>query len=254
MPATKEESFTVTRKADLSLDLPDFTCDKCIHKQIKPPLPGRQGAFFLVYCGIPGSGKTSLMISLLTSKDAYKKAFDNVFVIMPSNSAGSLKKNIFEKHDKFYDDLDYSTLSGILEKSKEAAADKKNSLLIMDDVAASLKDTEIQGLLKQIVFNRRHYRLTVWLCVQSYTSIPLPIRKTITHFIGFRPRNKKEYASLFEELIQLPKELSEALQRYIYADGPHSFMYLDVDRSTFHKGFDEISIKGLDDGAEEDYD
>ena len=46
------------------------------------------------------------------------------------------------------------------------SVEKMSSLLIMDDLAASLKNLEIQMLLKKIIFNRRHYRLSIICLVQ----------------------------------------------------------------------------------------
>ncbi len=90
-------SFTIERRSELNFKPPDFLCDKCIHIQITPPLPSTALAM-LIY-GAPGSGKTSMMASLLQEKQAYEKAFDQVFVVMPPSSAISLKKNLFEDHD-----------------------------------------------------------------------------------------------------------------------------------------------------------
>ena len=41
-----------------------------------------------------------MMVSLLQEKQDYRKAFDQIFVVMFPSSARSLKKNIFENHDK----------------------------------------------------------------------------------------------------------------------------------------------------------
>ncbi len=83
-------SFTIERRSDLNFKPPDFLCDKCIHTQITPPLPSTAHAMLI--CGAPGSGKTSMMVSLLQEKQAHKKEFDQVFVVMPPSSARSLKK------------------------------------------------------------------------------------------------------------------------------------------------------------------
>ncbi len=97
-------SFTIERRSDLNFKPSDFLCDKCIHTQITPSRPSTAHAMLI--CGAPGNGKTSMMVSLLQEKQAYKKAFDQVFVVMPPSSARSLKKNIFEDHDQMFDDLD----------------------------------------------------------------------------------------------------------------------------------------------------
>lgn len=99
------------------------------------------------------------MVSLLSSWDAFRKAFDNVHVVMPSHSAASLKKDLFKDHDKMYDELTMDALEVILESAKSKAERKHNNLLILDDVTADLKNSDIQQLLKQIVFNRHHCRL-----------------------------------------------------------------------------------------------
>ena len=96
----------------------------------------------------------------------------------------------------------------------------------------------------------RHYRLSVRLLVQSNISIPLSLRKTITHDIFYKPRNKKEYSAVFQELIMLPLDTAEALQRFVY-QRPHDFMYLDYESITFHRNSDLIRIKD-DDEAKED--
>ncbi len=97
----------------------------------------------MIIAGAPGSGKTSMRVSLLQEKQAYRKCFDHVFVVMPPSSARSLKKNKFEDHDKMYDDLDYDTLSSILEHTRKSTNEKENSILIIDDFGAALKDNEI---------------------------------------------------------------------------------------------------------------
>ncbi len=66
---------------------------------------------------------------------------------MPPSSARSLKKNIFEDHDKMFDDLDVSTLDTILDQTRESTKKKLNSLVIIDDFGAALKDNKIQRQL-----------------------------------------------------------------------------------------------------------
>ena len=97
-------------------------------------------------------------------------------------------------------------LNGILEFVKEDAEEKYNSLLILDDVTTSLKDKGLQHLLKQTIFNRRHYRLSIMILVQIYNAMPISIRKTLSHLSSYKPRNKKKYVAIFEELILLYKE------------------------------------------------
>jgi hypothetical protein len=77
--------------------------------------------------------------------------------------------------DQLFDDLNIDNLSVDL--------DEGNNCLIIDDCTASLKDNEIQKQFKQLVYNRRHNHLSIFLLVQSYNSIPLNIRKTINNIL-----------------------------------------------------------------------
>eukprot|EP00873_Tetraselmis_striata_P046097 jgi/Tetstr1/466361/TSEL_010891.t1 len=75
-----------------------------------------------------GSGKTSLAVNLLTSKQAYKRAFHHVHMVMPPRSVESLKRNVFKSHDKMYPELDYGTLDTIKGRVMESAEKKNTSV------------------------------------------------------------------------------------------------------------------------------
>jgi len=78
------------------------------------------------------------------------------------------------------------------------------------------------------------------ILVQSYNAMFLSIRKTISHFISYKPRNKKELTAIFEELIFLDKEEGEALTRFAF-DIPYDFLYVDVNTNSLYKKFDRIT-------------
>jgi len=232
--------FSIDKRSSFSLKPPEFSCDQPIHNQIVPPLPCTP--FFTTITGSAGSRKTSMLVNLLTSPHAYKKAFHWVHCIIPAHSVASLKKNIFAKHPRMHDELNFVSLDRIYEQVMKDAEEKMSSLLIMDDVTASLKKLEIQMLLKKIIFNRRHYRLSIICLVQSYNAMPLAIRKTISHLACYKPRNKIEMSAIWEELVFLDKKTGEALQRFVF-DKPYSFLFACADTKELYKKFDRILIK-----------
>ena len=232
--------FSIDKRSSFSLKPPEFSCDQPIHKQIVSPLPCTP--FFLTITGSAGSGKTSMLVNLLTSAQAYKKAFHAVHCIIPAHSVASLKKKKFAKQPRMHDELNFATLDRIYEQVVKDSEEKMSSLLIMDDVTASLKNLEIQMLLKKIIFNRRHYRLSIICLVQSYHAMPLAIRKTISHIICYKPRSKKEMSAIWEELIFLDKETGEALQCFVF-DKPYSFLFACADANELYQKFDRILIK-----------
>jgi len=80
--------FRIEKSCILQLNALEFLCDKPIHKQVDPPLPNCP--FFMAIIGSAGSGKTSMMVNLLTSEQAYKEVFRSVHIVMPSHSVASL--------------------------------------------------------------------------------------------------------------------------------------------------------------------
>ncbi len=61
------------------------------------------------------------------------------------------------------------------------------------------------------------------ILVQSYIAMPLDLRKTLSYFFMFKPRNKKEAEAVWEELLNMSKRTGEGLLRYVFQD-PHDFL------------------------------
>jgi hypothetical protein len=78
--------------------------------------------------------------------------------------------------------------------------------------------------------------------VQSYNAMPLSIRKTLSHFISYKPRNKKELTAIFEELIFLDRDQGETLTRFVF-DAPYQFLFADVNTNQLNKKFDRVTVK-----------
>jgi hypothetical protein len=222
---------------------PVFLCDRKIHEKIVSPLPDRP--FFLAIIGSAGTGKTSMLINILSSKQAYRRAFHAVHVAMPPHSGASIKYNIFRRHDKMHAELDWPTLDGVREAVKASAEKGNISMLVQDDVTAALKDGDIQRALRNLIYNRRHYRLSILLQVQSYNAAPLSLRKTLSHFLLFKPRNQKESTAIFEDLIAMERTEAEALMRYVF-NRPYNFLFADTGSGEVFKYFDRIAREESD--------
>jgi hypothetical protein len=237
----------------LDLKIPQFLCDHGFNNRLNeiPMLSYLNNYGFNVISGKSGSGKTSLLISFLTGKGdnkVYRKCFDNVVVVMPVNSRQSLKKNIFQHHpqNKLFDEMNLESISKIYKMLEDAVGEdpKKNTLLILDDVGASLKKKEILFLFKKIIFNRRHLRCHIVCLVQSYISLPLEIRKLSTNVIAFKP-SKPEAENLFRELFETKHEMMAKIIKYVYKQHG-DYLFLAVDSQRMFKDFDEIIVKDGD--------
>ncbi len=240
-------SIEIKKNKALKLDIPEFVCDGCLGEHLKKyDMLNHLNAYtFDIYCGKPGSGKTSLMVSFLSGKKdkrIYRKVFNHVFLVMPQTSIQSMKKNIFKNHEpsKMFNELDLETINTIYQNLENASTEGENSILIMDDIGANLKNNEIQKIFRKIVYNRRHLKVKVVILVQSFLSLPKEIRKLLNNIFMFKP-SKVEFENLFDELFETNKDLAIDIMNIGY-EKPHDYLMLNVDTQKIYKGFDEIVI------------
>lgn len=155
------------------------------------------------------------------------------------------KDNIWNGHppDKIHTELSWSVLDKIhgLCKLRISKKPRENTLLVIDDMAAHLKEKTVEQKLREMVFNRRHIGLSMMILVQNYNSMPLTLRKTLSHFSVFKPRNKKETEAIFEEIIFLSKQTAEAVHRYVFKED-HDFMFGICNTGQLHRNFNELQI------------
>ena len=237
-------SFIIKKNKKLDLKIPEFVCDGCLSDNLKQydMLNHMNNYNFLCMIGKPGSGKTSLLISFLSGKGKSKvlrKVYNNILLVMPTSSIKSMKKNIFKDHDpeKMYNQLDYETINEIKNKLDIFAEDDENTLIIMDDVGAELKNVEIQKVLRQIIYNRRHLKCSIIMLCQSYLSIPREIRKLVNNIIMFKP-SKVEFENFIHELFERKKDsIIDLLQLY---QGKGDYLFLNVDTQRIYYMFNEI--------------
>ena len=157
----------------------------------------------------------------------------------------SLKNSPFKNHDpeKIFDELNYENLEEVYTRVKNSSEEDQNTLLIIDDMTSDLKNHENLKLFMMLINNRRHLRLSIWILVQSYIAIPLNLRKTISHLVMFKPANKKEYISLFDELLHLPKQLAEDVTQWVFKKN-HDFLMVNVQTGALYKNHNKLLISG----------
>ena len=244
--------ISLKKNKGLNLKVPEFLCDGNLAEHLNKydMLQNFNGYYFTGFIVRPRSGKTSLLVSMLTGRKkdkVFRKVFNNVVLVMPTTSRNSMKNNIFKKHieERMFDELDYKTINTIHKQLLNSSSENESTLLILDDVGAMLKRPEIQETFRKIIYNRRHLKCAIIILLQSYMSIPKEIRKLFNNVIMFKPP-KTEFINLFEELFETKKELALDIMNYTYKE-PHDWLLLNVPSQRLFKGFDEIIVHDPDD-------
>ena len=235
-------SITIKKHKKPSLKPCEMVCDKPLHKKLdKYELTKFMNAHTTnLLIGKPRSGKTSLLFSLFENKDILKKVYHRIYIFQPPQSRQSMKNKLFDKlpSDQLFEELNFENLDLVLDEIK--ASDDLNIAIIFDDVTASLKNFDTLNLLKQLIFNRRHLRTSVFFLVQTWFSVPKDIRKLFSNIFVFRV-NKNELKTIFEETIEDPEltSLAPNISKLIY-DKPFNFMFINTDTQRIFKNFDEL--------------
>ena len=222
--------------------LPKVSCDVSLG-DVPAPLP--RSHHFMVICGRPGSGKSSLATALyLTSGGAYYRRFNSVYACVPPTSRQSMgEHDPWLKHDarKVFDELDSKVLETVQTRGEGNATSDECSLLWLDDCGADLKTggPRLAKQLRKLAWNRRHLRTSVCACVQSWVSLPLDLRKTISHAIIFRPANRAEWHRCASEMLAMPRDRADALFDLVYKQ-PHDFLLLDAQTGALHHNWNRL--------------
>jgi hypothetical protein len=218
-----------------------MNCDDCIDTKLTT-YPMIQDAFsktsFNVCLGSMGSGKTSLIVSLL--RGVFKKCFHSIYVIMPPNSRASLDNDIFSKlpEDQVYDDLTESVLNDIYEKVKEDSSQGYYSLLIIDDFQNMFKQSNIEKLLQKIILKMRHIRTTTFLLQQNVKSLPRNLRLLVSNYITF-DLGKSQMMDLFDESIQLDKNKFQEIMDLGFKH-KYDWLLINLRNKNIYSKFDKI--------------
>ena len=228
----------------LYLNIPSFSVDN----KLKDKLDNIEifklmnKSHFGLFLGKAGSGKSSLVISFLSSKDAFKKCFHNVFLFCPANSRSSIKDDFWENNleeEQIYDDLTIDNLIDAYSKIEQDSLQGFKSLIILDDVQKNLKG-DCEKFLLHIINNRRHNRICIWICCQNYKTIPLQVRLTLTDLFIFKV-GKQEIENIYEELTEIDKNKFNIITNNAYKN-IGDFLYLNCLSQRLFNNWDEIVL------------
>ena len=234
-------TFELKRNPAPELPAIKMNCDQNLHKKLnKYEITSYMNKHATnLFIGRPGSGKTSLITSMFKSKELFYHVFNNIYLFQPSNSRASMKDDIFDSIDRKYDELNYENLSEVMEQIKDEDT-KYTNCIILDDQGAYLKNKEVRKLLKELIFNRRHLRTSVFFLTQTYLSVDKEIRKLFSNLFIFKV-SKKELELIFDELVEEAKDLVQPISKFVF-DVPYNFLFINTDSGKMYKNFDEIII------------
>ena len=233
----------IEKPSNLKLTRPAVIIDIPLEPTPKLPLAQKSG-FCYAIVGRAGSGKTSTLLAMVKSADAYKKRFHKIITVIPDSSLNSLKSNPLKDlpDNQKFDELTYSNLEEIIEQVESNREEDFLTLLLLDDVSAELQDPGLLKLMMRLYLNRRHLKLSIMSIAHSLTgkgALPYTIRKNCSHLILFKPSSGMNV--LNDEYLHLPKDRFRELTNFVYQK-PHDHLMIDLSNNKMYKNFNSLSI------------
>ena len=207
-------------------------------------IPKRNGSIY-VLTGSGGSGKTSLLLNMFKTKQLYRKKFHNIYYICPSVSFLSVKEHPFSEHENVYHELNYSILEDIFNELvalKEQEKKPVYSLIIIDDMADSMKDPSILKILNRMIIKARHINCCIFFTLQSYYYFPKILRKQITYITLFKSKNVEEFYSIAKELLNMKQDDALTLYNYVF-DANYNHLDIDTVTNSCYKNFNKLILE-----------
>jgi len=151
-------------------------------------IPSHPHRSYIIGCS--GSGKTNLLLNLLTRDGFYKDWYDLVIVLSPTalnldKSYQEIEKRTKYKNGKnlLFFGCDEEVLKKILDMQEEE--NEKKVLVILDDFVSYKKFTQSNELL-QFAIMSRHYNISMILLSQCYYLVPKSIRLNMSAVYYFK--------------------------------------------------------------------
>ena len=213
-------------------------CDKCItdSKGRSVAAPLMKTSHFYIISGASGSGKSNLIINLLKStkttkdkkhKKSYRNMFDNVILVSPS--AHTVKDSPLENisDDQKFNSISEDMFDLVDSVTDNAVEEGNHTLLILDDVSSQLRLKENEKQLTQLVKNRRHLNLSIWVVGHKVTDLSPALRSNANLIYLFKPKTTREIDTIQSEYMMMPKKEADELMRASYKNR-YDFMLIDT--------------------------
>jgi hypothetical protein len=156
--------------------------------------------FRAILSGASGSGKTNLLLWLLTKDIIYKDFFDVIIILSPTagkldDSYAALAKSNSKSVIRIINDITEDVIKTIMSTNKKIILEKKvhkspKLLLIYDDIISNKKLMNTKAFLHSFVASR-HYNASVIICTQKYNAVPRTCRLQANAVFYFRGSNSE---------------------------------------------------------------
>ena len=214
---------------------------------LREPLDSLSDPFRLLVFGSGGSGKSNMIMNLIThfliNPKTGKSIFTDIVVMTPT----MLQDHVFELlktesadvRSKTYitNELELDTIMTII--NREKGLDRR-FLFYIDDFGADVKGKEQAIALNHLFFRGRHSGNSMIISLQSFFSIKDEIRRNSTHIIHYAPSMGPKIPVL-KYYLETPKMKGKDFDEMfeMATKDKYNFVFKNVAERKFYHNFEE---------------
>lgn len=212
------------------------------NNNVKQPDAAKKGVlpehpFRMYIIGASGSGKSNLVLNLLSRSTMYQGYFDNLIVISPTAMNIDTSYEVLNLSDENFFKPEIKVLESIKDlqekRIEEAKGDKskvKKMLIIFDDIVSHKKFCNSPIFLQFAVMSR-HWGVSLMILSQAYHRIPKSIRLQMSSIIFFKGSNKE--LEVLTEDFNAPGLSAKEFKNIVSeaTNTRYNFFYVDINRA-----------------------
>ena len=153
--------------------------------------------FNALIVGPTNSGKTQFLVNQLHGP--FRGKFDYIVLICPTLAYNRTLYMFGERDPRLYVVICEQHRVEIWLKLASFAFEGTNTLIVLDDCAASKDVKGRTGELVKLGFSARHAGISVWVLTQQLSSIAKPFRENVAAIVLFYTPSAKTTKAIFEE-------------------------------------------------------
>ena len=131
--------------------------------------------------------------------------------------------------------------------TEDSIEENKHTLLILDDISSQLRTKDNEKKLNQLIKNRRHLNLSIWIVTHKVTDAPPSLRSNANLIFLFKPKTTREIDTIQSEYMLMSKQRADEIMNAAYKDR-YDFLLLDTSLRTgsefrFFRNYNELIIE-----------
>lgn len=177
-----------------------------------------------------GTGKSNIIINLISENCFYLRNFHKVFIFSPTFHNDTKWENINIDDSQVFDELDDKAFPQFVEENLN---NDDSKLLILDDLGSLQKHKNFERFL----IRHRHFNTSIIIANQYFKFIGRAIRSNMTDLIVGKIQNVKEI-----EDIALEFDIDKEAFRRMVPKVRFDFIYLDFRGNRIFRRFEELLV------------